>query len=255
MILVCLLSAALAADPVSLPEAPPAGYTPSPADDARARELYENGAMLYDEGRYEDAVAAWTEAYRLSGRPLLLFNMANASERLGRYAEAMALLSRYRAYAPSEEREILDRRIRNIEARLDDEPAAAPPTTAPAPATAATSEPEEERRRIRVLPIVLGGVGVVGLGAGTGFGVAALGARDQAALGCVTIDGVTTCDDSASAALTADKRSSLAADLSMGIGVLGVAGAVVTAVLPVSTGGLSGWIGPGSGGLSLRGAF
>ena len=52
--------------------------------EARAKELYENGAALYEEGRYEEAILAWEEAYRLSSRPVLLFNIANAYERLGR---------------------------------------------------------------------------------------------------------------------------------------------------------------------------
>ncbi len=60
--------------------------------DARARELYLQGDREYQAGRYEQAVAAFQEAYRLSGRPLLLFNLANAYERLGRYAEALEAL-------------------------------------------------------------------------------------------------------------------------------------------------------------------
>src|SRR5687768_9802487 len=139
-----IVGVAFAAEPsTAIPEAPAPGYTPSPEDDARARELYDNGALLYDEGRYDDAVAAWAESYRLSGRPLLLFNMANAMERLGRYEDAMTLLSRYRAFAPAEDRETLDRRIRNIEARLD-ELAAAQPISAPLPAEPLVT-PEERR--------------------------------------------------------------------------------------------------------------
>ena len=90
------------------------------AADARARELFQNGALLYDEGRYEDAIVAWEEAYRLSPRPLLLFNMANAMERLARWEDALAMLNRYRAFAGAEERDTLDRRMRNIERRVEE---------------------------------------------------------------------------------------------------------------------------------------
>jgi len=58
------------------------------ADDERARELYDNGAILYEEGRYEDAIAAWKAAYDLSPKPLLLFNVANAYERIGGLLDA-----------------------------------------------------------------------------------------------------------------------------------------------------------------------
>ena len=116
--------------------------------DARARELYDNGAILYDEGRYEDAIVAWEEAYRLSGRPLLLYNIANAQERLGQWRAALDTLNRYRAYARPEERERLDRRIANLERRLAEDPGltAAPPASPPPP-TAAPEDPRQRRWR------------------------------------------------------------------------------------------------------------
>ena len=108
------------------------------ANQERAKELYQNGSLLYDEGRYEDAIIAFQEAYRLSEQPKLLYNIAQAQERLGRYQEALDTLSRYRAYAPAEEREALDRRIRNLERRLEEQGTSTPPaptaTERPAPA-------------------------------------------------------------------------------------------------------------------------
>ena len=88
------------------------------SDDARARLLFDNGHQLYMEGRYEDALAAWTEAYALSQRPLILFNMANAYERNGQLEKAVAVLNRYRAYAQPDEQEVILRRIKNMEQRL-----------------------------------------------------------------------------------------------------------------------------------------
>lgn len=215
--LALLLGVALAADP-------------DPAAEARARELYDNGAILYDEGRYEDAIAAWEEAFRLSGRPLLLYNMANAAERLGDWDRAMELLSRYRAFAPAEERETLDRRIRNIERRLDEARAAVTP--APPPVVTATPPPEEPERRGRVLPWVLGGVGVVGVGTGSVFGAQALGARADAAELCTEVGGATWCDDAARGPLRTDRTRSLLADVGFGVGGVALVGAVVSAAVP-----------------------
>lgn len=204
---------------------------PDPAAEARARELYDNGVILYDEGRYEDAIAAWEEAFRLSGRPLLLYNMANAAERLGDWDRAMELLSRYRAFAPAEERETLDRRIRNIERRLDEARAAVTSAPPPTVTTPPPPEPEPERRG-RVLPWVLGGVGVAGVGAGGALGVSALGARADAAAACVEVGGSTWCDERARAPLQADRSRSLLADVGFGVGGVALVGAVVTAVVP-----------------------
>lgn len=214
---------AFADDSPTPAEPPPAGAAspvseplPGP-EDTRARELYDNGVMLYAEGRYEDAVAAWQEAYALSARPLLLYDMANAMERLGRFQEAIDLLGRYRAYAPASERDTLERRIRSIELR-----AATPPSAGPTPAAP---------RRIRPLPFVFGGIGVAGIAAGAAFGAGALDARREAAGHCGPAGDSTLCTDAAETALARDRAASVAADVSFGVGALGVAVGVLTAVV------------------------
>ena len=162
------------------------------ANQERAKELYQNGSLLYDEGRYEDAIIAFQEAYRLSEQPKLLYNIAQAQERLGRYQEALDTLSRYRAYAPAEEREALDRRIRNLERRLEEQGTSTPPAPtaterpAPAPTPAPVPAPEPDSEGVRLLPIALYAVGGVGLGAGALFGLNARGARAEAEALCVT---------------------------------------------------------------------
>jgi tetratricopeptide (TPR) repeat protein len=216
-----------------LPSAPdPAAI--SAEDDARARELFENGAMLYDEGRYEDAIAAWTEAWRLSGRALLLFNMANAAERVGRWEDAMELLSRYRAFAPADERDVLDRRIGNIERRLGDLPApVAPPpaVVAPEPLPAAVVT----RRPFPVAPVLLFGASGAGLVTGTVFAFRALDARADADTLCTPHDGATWCPASAASALGVDRQSSLVADIALGVGLGALGGGVIALVVQPRT--------------------
>ncbi len=119
----------------------PARAEPTEAEVQRAREIYENGQALYREGRYEDALVAFEEAYRLSERPGLLYNMASCSERLGDYRGALAHLNRYRVYATPDERVALERRLTNLELRLADAAAAAVPPPPPAP------PPEDNERR------------------------------------------------------------------------------------------------------------
>lgn len=207
----------------------PAAYADDSADE-QARILYENGAMLYDEGRYEDAIAAWQEAYRLSQRSVLLFNIANAEERVGRYREALDHLNRYRAFAPPEERETLDRRIANLERRLNESSSTTTTTTTP---TTSTPPPAAEpASKTRVLPIVLFGVGGAGLATGGVFGALALSARADAEAACVSSAAGYICSSAASDAIAADKTRSLVADIGFGVGALGLIGGVVTLVIP-----------------------
>jgi tetratricopeptide (TPR) repeat protein len=133
---------------------------PAPADpDAEARLLYENGERLYDEGRYEEAITAFRAAYDLSHRPALLYNVANAYERLGRLQDAIDALNGYRIYAPPDQQDVLLARVQALERRLDEERAAAP---APAPTPPPPPPPPTRRSPA---PWVLAGVGAaVGLG-------------------------------------------------------------------------------------------
>jgi tetratricopeptide (TPR) repeat protein len=95
-------------------------------DDAadRAADLFANGAVLYDEGSYEASILAFQEALALSGRSELHYNIANCLERLGRLEEAYNELNLYRAVAPPEERETLDRRLTSIRTRIENQKAA-----------------------------------------------------------------------------------------------------------------------------------
>lgn len=159
MLLLALL--ALAQEPALTPE-----------DEARAREIYENGATLYEEGLYEEAILAFEEAYAVSRRPALLYNIANAYERLGKWNEALDALNRYRVYAREEEREAIERRIRNLERRMAEQAAAAPPvsTTGSAPPPApvdVTPPPEPVKARGGAGWVLLGAGGLLAVGGGT----------------------------------------------------------------------------------------
>jgi hypothetical protein len=210
-----------------------------PASDmARAKVLYENGAELYAEGLYEEAILAWKEGYSLSQLPDFLFNIAGAQERLGDWRSALDTLSRYRAFASAEERETLARRIRNLEERIaadGDKPAPTPPPQpAPAPAPApAPVAPVTARRSLE--PVVAGslfGLGGVGLVAGfvSGLGAAAAG-REAEAL-CVDADGSFLCPIGAADPLRRERARALTADLAFGLGSASLLGGVAVLVIP-----------------------
>lgn len=205
------------------------------ADDIRARQLYDNGAILYDEGRYEDAIVAWQEAWDLSERPLLLYNIANAQERLGLWREALETLNRYRAFARPEERERLDRRINNLERRLAEEgppvSQVAAPVVPPTPTPTIPISEVQPVRRTGWIPVAAYGVGGAAMISGTVFALQARSARDMAAGLCTGSDSGTICPDSASDALRLDTSRSLLADGAFVLGGLGIAGGTVAMAL------------------------
>ena len=223
------------------------------ADDLRARQLYDNGAILYDEGRYEDAIVAWQEAWVLSERPLLLYNIANAQERLGLWRDALETLNRYRAFARPEERERLDRRINNLERRLAEDGGSVTTVTPPAATPTKDTIPVVEVqpvRRTSWIPITAYGVGGVGMVSGTIFALQARDAREAASGLCTSGETVNICPDSATDALRLDASRSLLADGAFLLGGLGIAGGTVAMAMlngsPVTL---------VPGGLLLRGQF
>ncbi len=203
-------------------------------DDARARELYGNGVILYEEGRYSDALLAWEEAYRLSGRHVLLFNMANAMERDGQYGRALETLNRYRAYAPADERETLDRRIRNLEQRIRElplplpDPVPDPRTVVPDDPVATPAPPTAEGASAAPWLMLGGGAALVANGAF--FGLRAVAAREEAGASCTVGESDLICQQGAGSALRQDAVSSIVADVSFVLGTgLGLGGVVLLA--------------------------
>lgn len=225
-------------------------------DDARARALFQSGAVLYDEGRYEEAVAAFEEAYRLSARPALLFNIANALERLGRWDEALDVLSRYRAYARPDERETLDRRIGSLQRRIS-EAAAAPPPPAPAPpaptvaAAPLVTPRSDEPTLFRPAPIGLASAGLALTGVGAALGVASAAAGENAATLCAPDQGGSLrCSAAAATALTDEAGMAVAADVLVGVGIAGLGAGVALAFW-----GDGGPLMVGPGFVAVRGSF
>ncbi|MCB9671406.1 MAG: tetratricopeptide repeat protein [Alphaproteobacteria bacterium] len=123
-----LFMLALASAQDAQPESEPSDTPVAPADDAartRAKELFDNATRLYEEGDYSASLIALEEANKVFPSAAFQFNIANCLERLGRYEEAIAAMNRYRAVAPASETEVLERRIRSMETRLEEERKAA----------------------------------------------------------------------------------------------------------------------------------
>lgn len=208
----------------------------SKKDDARAKELYHEGDRAYAEGRYEDAAAKFKQAYGLSPRPLLLFNLANAYERAAHYQKAVDALTRYLPHAEPGEKKVIQERLDNLKKRAErqaeqqqeakqseqqarqsgppaPQPEPAPTPAAPPPRPAAPSSPP-------TAGYVLLGAGGAAIAAGVVFGVLALGARSDENGQCSSTGGQRLCTSAASDAISRDKRWSLLTDISVGAGVV-----------------------------------
>jgi tetratricopeptide (TPR) repeat protein len=224
--------------------------TEKAANDQRARELFQKGDVAYAEGRYEEALAAFSEAYELSGRVQLLFNVSNALERLGRYQEAVDALDKYLASGKAKDREVVQKRLANLKKRVEEQKkeqdklakeedekrkkedeerakreAANGGASGSSGGGAASGQgsggpKEPEKPPTPILPWILVGGGGVVFVTGAVFGLLALGARSDAKDGCTDTQAGHLCTQEASSAIDREKTFGLVADIGMVSGLV-----------------------------------
>ena len=109
----------------------------SPSD-GEARSLYEAGAVAFSDTRYEQALARFEEAYALSRRPALLYNIGLTHDRLGHDGPALTAFRGYLDALPdAENRPEVERRIAVLTVRVS----GAPSVPVAASAADAASDP------------------------------------------------------------------------------------------------------------------
>jgi tetratricopeptide (TPR) repeat protein len=126
------------------------------ADDAvSARALYEKGSMLYDLGKYNEAAAAYEQAYAAKSDPALLFNIGQAYRLGGDYTQALrAYRSFLRRMPEARNRADVERHIVQLQKMIEEQnrTKSMPPTgtfrpgqtqTGPEPPGATTTPPSE----------------------------------------------------------------------------------------------------------------
>lgn len=207
--------------------------------DAEARSLFQRGDRAYSEGRYEAALALFEEAYALSARPALLYNLANALERLGRTEEAITRLRAFAEHATDEQQEVVARRIEALEARLARQEVEENERER-AERERIEAEIEQERERepapVMTTPTPWGGIALIGAGvlvagAGIAMGVVSSSTGNDALTRCVPGSMGALCPASTAADFELARNLALGADISFGVaGVLAVAGTVWMAV-------------------------
>ncbi|HUT78910.1 MAG TPA: PEGA domain-containing protein, partial [Polyangia bacterium] len=89
------------------------------AASANARQHFLAGQNYYTQGRYEKAIEEFEEAYRLDPRPLLLFNISQAWEKMGDLPKSLDFLKRFLEAEPdNEDRTTLLSKVANLESRI-----------------------------------------------------------------------------------------------------------------------------------------
>lgn len=255
------------------------------ATDVHAKELFAKGDTAYAEGRYEEALAAFQEAYALSGRPQLLFNVSNALERLGRYAEAVEALEKYLASGKARERDVVQKRLANLKKRVEEQKKeqdrlakdeeerkakeaeerkkAEAEQASRMPAPVAPEQPAAESPS-HTVPFILIGTGAAALAAGGVFGILTLSAHSDVSKGCTSGGGGNLCTGDVRSAIDREKTFALVTDIALASGIV-LAG--VGIYLLVSQRGDEGKLRaaanspvrvvgrPGGGGVEIVGAF
>jgi tetratricopeptide (TPR) repeat protein len=196
--------------------------------------------MLYEEGNYQGAILAFQSSFDISHAPALYYNIANCYERLGKLAEARDALNLYRAVAPADERDRLERRIANLEDRIRTETPTATTTTAPPPQTTTTAPPNPAPAATKPANNTAKWVLV-----GTGGGVAVAGGA-LAVVGYVRSADARTAGDQARY-----ENDRLLNEVGYGVAGAGLAAAVVGLVLPTHQSAVSLSTVPMDGGMTL----
>ncbi|MES1187959.1 MAG: tetratricopeptide repeat protein [Myxococcales bacterium] len=112
------------------------GHAQSTSDDL-ARRHFDSGVAYLEESDYDNALKAFQKAYELSKRPEILLNVATVHERRSDLPAALAALKAYLEAAPQgQHAETVTLRIQNLEKRLQEQAASAPPAPVEAPAAA-----------------------------------------------------------------------------------------------------------------------
>lgn len=240
---------------------PPAKTDPRLAE---AKKLFDEGAAAYAQGNYEEAVRAWQKSYEISQKPLIFESIANAYERLGDARKARDSLTKWRDAAPPEERDLLDARIRNLEARVQREEEAVKKAAEDKAKREAQEKVEAETKRSKAwLPgAVLTGVGGAAVIVGVVLDIVAKTKRPGADA-CVAVGDNTFCKASAADAIKSSNTLAGVGDaLWIGGAAIAATGAVLLFVLRPSAPGApkdtpppTAWIAPAPGGIMLGGTF
>jgi tetratricopeptide (TPR) repeat protein len=180
--------------------------------DQQARSHFSVGRAMYDAGRFSEAAAEFQQAYDLSRRPELLYNLYIAYRDSSQFVRARDALRQYLAEVTDVPNRLqLASRLEALEARIAEEERAqaraaadlAAAEQARADAEAAQRRAEAQAARLQRArpwwPWVVFGAGLAAVGVGVPLGVDAASQADAVRLRCTQPDGALRCRSMADA--------------------------------------------------------
>ena len=155
----------------------------SELDDERAFRVFRTARAAFEAGDYASALPRFREAYELSHRAELFYNIAVSADRLGRSEDAIEAYERFLVDTTASARhDDVEQRLRVLRTEVAERTPALDPTQvedpAPAPSPLTPAEAEEEGVASKWWLWTLVGVVVVGAAVGVGLGVGLSGEAD-----------------------------------------------------------------------------
>jgi tetratricopeptide (TPR) repeat protein len=148
----------------------PARAAPS---EAEAANLFSRGRAEYERADYDRAYNDFKQAYLLSARPALIYNMARALEGLKRYAEAAGALRAYLRVSQSDpDQAQIEEHIRALDEAQRLQSSGALALT---PGPLRDQPPPPRRKRTLVIALSVAAVVVAALAVGLGVGLGTRG--------------------------------------------------------------------------------
>jgi tetratricopeptide (TPR) repeat protein len=234
-----------------------------PADDMEAAKAhFAAGSAYYEQADYTDAVKEFNEAYRLSKRTDLLYNIAVCYERLNDYDNAIATLKRYLIEKPNApDRVTIESRIQNLQKAKEAQPAPGKPVPAPAPkpiaspvsTVSAPATRSERPARWWLTGTVIGAAGAAVLAGSLGTGLAAHSLYQDLSKKCQN----QSCppDRNLENEQSRGRALGIASDVLLGVGIAAVATGVVLLIVKSRhhpTAVRQAWLAPSLRGLAVR---
>lgn len=150
--------------------------TPSKTSTLTAEAHSDTGARLMNEGRFDEAISEFRQAYELEARPAFLFHIGRGYERLGQENTALHFFRRFLATQPPESPERTEAELAVASAPPPTLPRAREPVLMPSAELYDANDAEETRLVSRWW--FWAGLGAVTLAAAA-FGVAIWSAGDD----------------------------------------------------------------------------
>ena len=184
----------------------------------KGRQAYKYGEQLFNEGNYPEAIKAFLRAYEMTQRYQLLFNLALSYQFSADLQQARFYFEEYQRLAPAEEWNEAQLRIDNIDKILKENESkkqeAEQKNTSPVLVA-------PSKRPAWLVP-TLWSVGSISMGAGLYFGISSQLSTDSIPQYC--LEGI--CRSEAGELLSASRTNAIFADISWGIGLVSLGGAL-----------------------------